>query len=254
MTTLGARSSRRQNAAHHRGIVVAAKYPGHEHDPRARLVQHVQHFGVAVDGDDGIQHHPHHRGCEVDDTGLPPIRQLERHDFAWLQADREEPAGEPACAPVELRARELERAVNEQYPVRGGGRARLRQLSHGLVGPVLARSPFGHGPVPPDLPAAGIFAQLHLWHGYRRYRARPAGVSSGGDNAPTLDDTSAGGTSSRALPSRFRALGAASCRTNACSCGRAPRIRCTPGARPPGSEESRAGSDNGPPHRAARRP
>ena len=70
------------DAAQHRGVVVAAEFAGHEDHPAVDVVEDEAQFVVAQRRQNGVDHHPGQRRPEVDDGGLVPVRQHERHHAA----------------------------------------------------------------------------------------------------------------------------------------------------------------------------
>src|SRR3546814_4987026 len=67
---------------------------------------------MAMDRHDRVCDDARHRRGQIDDTGLPPVRQLERNDVARLQADAHEMAGQTLCVLVERDATQLSLAID----------------------------------------------------------------------------------------------------------------------------------------------
>src|SRR3546814_8269481 len=66
---------------------------------------------MAMDRHDRVGDDARHRRGQIDDTGLPPVRQLERNDVARLQADAHEMAGQTMFVLVERDATQLSLAI-----------------------------------------------------------------------------------------------------------------------------------------------
>src|SRR3546814_6065100 len=96
---------------------------------------------------------------QIEYTGLPPVRQLERNDVARLQADAHEMAGQTLCVLVERDATQLSLAIENVNFLRMCSDTLAREIGNGAIRPVaIGHGTRGHFRMPAPQPAADIAA------------------------------------------------------------------------------------------------
>jgi hypothetical protein len=97
----------------HGRVVVPAEGARGDQDPGGEPLADERDLAAAQDRQDRVGHRPDARARQVQRGELPPVRQLDRHRFARLDAELEQDRGEPVHGRRELReCQRLDRAVD----------------------------------------------------------------------------------------------------------------------------------------------
>jgi hypothetical protein len=84
----------RADTLHHAHTIEVTEAFADEEQAGARVGEHLLHFRVSVDDNDGEDDVAAHRAGEVDDGGLDPVRRLEGDDLARAQPKRRDLGGQ----------------------------------------------------------------------------------------------------------------------------------------------------------------
>ena len=74
---------------HHRRVVVSSENRWHEHHPSVRVIEDEQQLAIPQRRQDRVHHHSGHRRRQVNDRGLMPIGQHQRHHAAGRHAGQQ---------------------------------------------------------------------------------------------------------------------------------------------------------------------
>ena len=123
----------RPEPVHHGRVVELAELPRDHQDLGFGEPDHETDLAVPVDRDQRVADRADPGGREMQDQELDPVRQLERHDVAGLDAEFEQTQRAAVGFGLQLPVGDLPAGVDRRGLVRGAGRRVVEEIGDGAV-------------------------------------------------------------------------------------------------------------------------